>query len=111
MRRLFVICALAVAVLGCPLHTPAWAQDPIHKAGRGLTNVLTGWIELPKQIHMGSQESNPVSGLAWGLIKGAGLTVLRAGMGLYEAVTFPVPYPKDYASPYDMMELTDYAWE
>src|SRR3989338_10505715 len=111
MRRLFVICALTVAVLGCPLHTPAGARDAIHKAGRGLTNVLTSWIELPKQMHMGSQESNPVSGLAWGLIKGAGLTLLRLGMGVYEAVTFPVPYPKEFASPYDMMELTDYAWE
>ena len=111
MRCLLVICALAVATLGYPLHTPVWAQDPIHKAGRGLTNVLTGWIELPKQIHMGSQESNPVSGLARGFIKGAGLTLLRLGMGVYEAVTFPISYPKDFASPYDMMELTDYAWE
>jgi len=89
----------------------AQAQDPIHKAGRGLTNVLTCWIELPKQIHLGSQEANPVTGLAWGLVKGIGLTGLRGGVGIYEAVTFPIPYPKDFASPYDSMELTDYAWE
>ena len=107
----FLTTAVAVVAMIGGFQASAWAQDPIHKAGRGITNVLTCWIELPKQIHMGSQESNPVSGLAWGLIKGAGLTGLRAGMGLYEAVTFPVPYPKDYASPYDMMELTDYAWE
>src|SRR3989338_6586478 len=89
----------------------AWAQDPIHKAGRGVVNVLTGWIELPKQVHLGSQEDHAVSGLGFGLVKGLGLTVLRAGVGLYEALTFPVPYPKDYASPYGQMELTDYAWE
>ena len=88
-----------------------WAQDPIHKMGRGVVNLLTGWIELPKQIHLGSQEDNPVAGLGWGLVKGAGMTVLRSGVGIYEAVTFPIPYPKDFASPYGRMELADYAWE
>lgn len=88
-----------------------WAQDPIHKMGRGAVNVLTGWLELPKQFHMGTQEQNPVAGMCWGLLKGAGLTVVRAGVGIYEAVTFPLPYPKDYASPYELMELPDYAWE
>ena len=89
----------------------AWAQDPIHKMGRGVVNVLTGWIELPKQIHLGSQEANPVTGLGRGLLRGAGLTVLRGGVGLYEALTFPFPIPKDFASPYEQMELPDYAWE
>jgi len=102
----------AVVTLGLGLPSPSvWAQDPIHKMGRGVVNVLTGWIELPKQLHLGIQEDNPVAGLSWGLVKGAGLTVLRSGVGIYEAVTFPLPYPKDFASPYDQMELSDYAWE
>ncbi len=102
--------AIVIASLAFGLPR-AWAQDPIHKAGRGLVNVLTGWIELPKQIHLGSQEENPVTGLGMGLVRGVGLTVLRGGVGIYEALTFPVPYPKDYASPYEQMELRDYAWE
>ena len=107
-----VLAVAAGLVIGLGASTPsARAQDPIHKAGRGVVNVLTGWIELPKQIHLGAQEDNPVSGLAWGLLKGFGLSVVRTGLGVYEAVTFPVPYPKAYASPYDQMELTDYAWE
>ncbi|MDP3723680.1 MAG: exosortase system-associated protein, TIGR04073 family [Candidatus Omnitrophota bacterium] len=89
----------------------AWAQDPIHKMGRGVVNVLTSWIELPKQIHMGSQETNPISGLGLGLLKGAGLTVLRGGVGVYEVLTFPIPCPREFASPYEQMELPDYAWE
>ena len=104
--------ASAVLVASLLFGVPqAWAQDPIHKAGRGLVNLLTGWIELPKQIHLGSQEENPVTGLGMGLVRGVGLTVLRGGVGIYEALTFPVPYPKDYASPYEQMELRDYAWE
>ena len=102
-----------VVTLGVMLCSPAaWAQDPIHKMGRGVVNLLTGWIELPKQIHLGTQEDNPVAGLGWGLVKGVGLTLLRSGVGIYEAVTFPIPYyPKDFASPYEGMELNDYAWE
>lgn len=89
----------------------AFAQDPIHKMGRGLGNVLTCWIELPKNVHLGMQEENPFFGVGWGVVKGAGLTLTRLAVGTYEAVTFPVPYPKDYASPYEGMELSDYAWE
>lgn len=89
----------------------AWAQDPIHKMGRGVVNILTGWLELPKQFSLGKQEDNPVVGMGMGLMKGAGLTVLRVGVGLYEAVTFPVAYPAGYVSPYEGMELPDYAWE
>ncbi len=103
---------LAVVLSVGLLATPhAWAQDPIHKMGRGLVNVLTGWIELPKQIHLGSQEDNPLMGLGRGLLKGASLTVLRSGVGIYEVLTFPLPYPKQFASPYEDMELHDYAWE
>ena len=110
MSNRFII-ALLVSVSGLWASPLAWAQDPIHKIGRGLVNVLTGWIELPKQIHLGSQEDHPVTGVGWGLVRGAGLTVLRGGVGIFEAVTFPIPYPKDFASPYERMAMPDYAWE
>ena len=109
MRQSVLCAVLVVGLLGGGAQ--AWAQDPIHKMGRGVVNILTSWFELPKQVHLGSQEDNPVAGLGWGLLKGAGLTVLRGGVGIYEALTFPIPYPKDFASPYEQMELNDYAWE
>ena len=100
---------LLLAILGMP--PDVWAQDPIHKASRGLLNVLTGWIEVPKQLHRASRDPSPLRGLGRGLFKGAGLTLVRGGVGLYELVTFPVPHPKGFASPYESMELPDYAWE
>lgn len=98
-----MILALAVA--------PAHAQDPIHKAGRGVANVLTSWIEIPKNVQLGMLEENPVTGVIWGLIKGFGLGATRVLVGAYEAVSFPFPYPKDYASPYEGLELPDYPWQ
>ena len=108
-RRGVVVAVAAGLIVG--MGPRAWAQDPIHKMGRGVVNVLTGWIEIPKQIHLGSQEENPIVGIGAGILKGAGLTLLRGGVGIYEALTFPLPYPKDFASPYEQMELNDYAWE
>lgn len=109
-RRMMLTTLLGLGLLAA--HQPgAWAQDPVHKLGRGVVNMLTCWIEIPKQVHLGSQEENPITGLVWGVVKGAGLTVLRVGVGLYEAATFPIPYPKEFASPYEEMELSDYAWE
>ncbi len=109
-QRVALTVAMAVGItVGLTRH--AWAQDPIHKMGRGVVNVLTGWLELPKQLHLGKQEDNPVTGIAKGLMKGAGLMLLRSGIGLYEAVTFPIAFPKGFASPYERMALSDYAWE
>ena len=108
-KRTVIAVAILIGLVGP--SASAWAQDPIHKMGRGVVNVLTGWIEIPKQIHLGSQEENPVIGIGAGMLKGAGLTLLRGGVGIYEALTFPIPCPKGYASPYEGMELNDYAWE
>ena len=100
--------ALALLVLVVPA---ARAQDPIHKAGRGIVNVLTAWIEVPNQISVGLHREHPVKGLGWGITKGLALMGTRLVLGLYEAVTFPIPCPKGYASPYEGLELADYAWE
>ncbi len=107
-------CVAIAIVVGMGLLTctgVAWAQDPIHKMGRGVVNVLTGWVELPKQIGMGFSQEHPFTGAGSGFLEGVKLLAVRMGMGLYETVTFPVAYPKDYASPYVAMELNDYVWD
>ena len=105
------VTALILIGLFQTLVPEAMAQDPIHKTGRGVVNVLTGWIEIPNQVQLGGQNSNPVTGVIMGFGNGVGLTVLRLGVGIYEAVTGFVPYPKGYVSPYEGMQLSDYAWE
>jgi putative exosortase-associated protein (TIGR04073 family) len=73
-----------------------FAQDPAKKLGRGLGNILTGWVELPKNIYDTSVEENVLAGLTIGLAKGVGMTVVRTGAGVYETATFPFPLPEDY---------------
>ena len=107
-RAQVIVTSLAAWVL---LSPSAAAQDPIHKAGRGMANILTAWLELPKNLHLGMLEQNPFAGVAAGLLRGSGLMLTRLAVGAYETVTFPVPYPREYASPYEPLELPDYAWE
>ena len=110
MRRFGIVSASIIAAL-LTCASPAWAQDPVHKLGRGLTNVFTGWIEVPKRTYLGTQEGNPVVGACLGFGIGIGQAVLRTGIGLYEAITFPIPYPRAYTPAYQQMGLADFAWE
>ena len=89
-----IIAVVMVMVLA--VATASYAQDPAKKLGRGLANILTGWIELPKNIYDVSVEDNPLAGLTIGLAKGIGMTIVRTGAGIYEVVTFPFPIPEDY---------------
>jgi len=112
MRHVKVSGVVIVLALLMAVHSPElFAQDPIHKFGRGVGNVLTCWIELPKNLHLGTQEENPLVGTGWGLVKGSGLAVTRLVVGGYETLSFLLPFPKEYASPYEAMELPDFAWE
>ncbi|MEA3305453.1 MAG: exosortase system-associated protein, TIGR04073 family [Candidatus Omnitrophota bacterium] len=93
-KGLIIAC---VMVLILAVATSGYAQDPAKKLGRGLANILTGWIELPKNVYDTSVEDSPLAGLTIGLAKGVGMTIVRTGAGIYEIVTFPFPIPEDYA--------------
>ncbi|MDD5634088.1 MAG: exosortase system-associated protein, TIGR04073 family [Candidatus Omnitrophica bacterium] len=93
IKVLFVVCVV-LAMVG--VASQCYAQDPAKKLGRGLANVLTGWVELPKNIYETSVEENMLTGITMGLAKGVGMTIVRTGAGVYEAVTFPFPIPEDY---------------
>ena len=86
---IFIIASLILAPM-------AEAQDPARKLLRGCANLMTGWVELPKNIYDTSVEENVLSGLTMGLAKGIGMTIVRTGAGVYETVTFPFPIPEDY---------------
>ena len=85
-----------VALVIITTATVCFAQDPFTKLGRGVANTLTGWVELPKNIYNTSVEDNAFAGMTLGLAKGAGMTLVRTGAGIFEIATFPFPLPEDY---------------
>jgi putative exosortase-associated protein (TIGR04073 family) len=78
-----------------------------NKAGRGIVNMTTGWMEFPKQIYTTSQEEGVARGVLIGPLKGLGMTLVRTMTGVGELATFFLAYPGFYESSFE----PDYVWQ
>jgi putative exosortase-associated protein (TIGR04073 family) len=108
MKRMVLF---AMVWLFCFNPECVYAQDPIHKISRGIGNFLTCWLEVVKQVDEGKRQDNPFVGIGKGMLNGGSLTATRLAIGAYEILTFFLPYPEEYESPYKGLEMPDYAWE
>lgn len=66
------------------------------KGVRGTANLVTGWVELPKQIYVTGVETGWLRGSIIGPLKGIGMTLVRTVSGAGELVTFFLAYPGFY---------------
>jgi len=71
-------------------------RGALNKLARGVTNLVTGWVEVPKRVQETTGTSGAAAGFTWGLLRGAGHGFVRTAAGVYETVTFPFPAPPDY---------------
>lgn len=78
-----------------------------NKFVRGVANVATGWVELPKQVVVTFKEDGVAKGIFVGPLKGVGMTIVRTVSGVGEILTFFHPFPGFY-EPYFEPE---YVWE
>ena len=101
--RNVILALTAVAVLAAG---PAFAQqgqgkaqtnaEAVHdQATRGAANVLTGWMDVPKQIVEESKEGDkniiwPITGAAKGVVEAGA----RTAVGAAEIVTSPAATPQ-----------------
>ena len=72
------------------------ADSNISKSGKkllcGVTNVITGFVELPKNVMLkNQQEGGNFYGVAVGLAAGIMHSVGRTAIGLMDTVTFIIP--------------------
>ena len=105
MRFLFILlvvfCAMgslrAETVAGQDLsHTEGLVQDMSAKLTRGVFNVLTCWGEIPRQMIVSGQDRGWWAVLPVGIPSGAIMTVVRAGVGVFEIGTFFIPINDSY---------------
>ena len=88
---------LSTLLIGVILFAPMTeAQSPARKLLRGTANLLTGWVEIPKNIYDTTVEANVLSGITFGAVEGIGMAIVRTGAGVYDIVTFPLPLPENY---------------
>jgi putative exosortase-associated protein (TIGR04073 family) len=69
-------------------------HEPLVKLRRGITNVLTSPVEIPKQVRAawiaGSAKTFHISAwLFYGFVKGLWMMPVRVASGLWDIVTFP----------------------
>ena len=110
----FYTAVLSLLLLVC-VATPCFAlgePTPEQNVGnmatkftRGVTNVATCVVEIPKQSILSIRDQGAL-GLVIGPLKGVGMTVYRAIVGTFETVFFMVPQPGYY----DPMLDPDYVW-
>jgi putative exosortase-associated protein (TIGR04073 family) len=68
------------------------------KLGQGVSNLLFGFVEIPKNIINISNQYDVLSGLTWGLVRGIAHGITRTFVGAGEILTSPFP-TYDFATP------------
>jgi len=105
MKRQWMIATLtALALAGAGLNMNAQASEYGTQAGakfsRGIANLSTGWVEVPKNIANESRERNIGTGLTWGAVKGSVHAVGRTLVGAFDTATFFIPSQSQVHSNY-----------
>ncbi len=105
MKKLLVIasslaalCSVAVADIQAP---PGSTYTSARKLGRGISNILYGFIEIPEQLVRKTDQYGRKSA-PYGSIDGTGRALRRLGYGFYEVFTFTCPtYRGTFKPPYE----------
>jgi len=88
---------ILVLLLTFALTNTGYAYNAYDKLARGTLNFLVSPLELFQGISDSYKEYDPAVALPVGILKGSWNTMVRAGVGLYEIITFPFPIPVEYA--------------
>ena len=100
---LTILLAVAFGAVACAdiQAPPMTDMGPTRKLGRGISNVLFGFTELPTTICKVNDQQGNSAAYGYGLTKGIGRGLFRFGIGWYEIITFPAPcYKSSYRAPY-----------
>jgi putative exosortase-associated protein (TIGR04073 family) len=104
---LLLMMMFATASFGFEGQQPeAIAEKMAFKLVRGVANVTTSIVEVPKQSYLTVRDRGTV-GYVVGPIKGVGMALYRLVVGVTETVFFLVPQPGYY----DPMMEPEYVWQ
>lgn len=94
MKKIFILAL--IFLLAISFVTPAYCGDALKKLTRGTCNIITCPFEIFERIQRVNNSDGPMAAVTYGAVKGLGMMVVRAVVGAYEVVTFPIPLPKHY---------------
>ena len=104
MKNRIFVAAVALLVVGAfimpvqaqlynpdvDLPQPTGMEKSLTKMGRGLSNIMFGWAEIPMTFDKNLKKGKPL-GYLMGVapVLGTARAVMRTGTGVFETVTFP----------------------
>ena len=95
LTRKSIICLLlAVTLIGMSGSVYAQTKEGGKKLERGVIQLTTSIIDIPKAIYQESKATNPVVGIPIGFLKGLGNTFAHVLSGFFNIVTCPFPDPE-----------------
>lgn len=113
MKTLFLSIVITASILAAfpafATETPkpeSIAEKMSFKLVRGVTNIATSIVELPKQTYLTGRTHGAV-GYVVGPIKGTVMTLYRGLIGITETLFFMVPQPGYY----DPMIDPEFVWK
>ncbi len=72
------------------LPQPTGMEKSLTKMGRGISNILFGWAEIPMTFDRNLKKGKPLGYLVGvAPVLGTARAVMRTGTGVFEVVTFP----------------------
>src|SRR5437016_12544539 len=89
----FCFC-LTIPVLADIRDPPAADHGPTRKLGRGLSNMVFGWSEVPVTMAKINTDEGNAAAAGYGVIRGTGRAFARFGVGFYEVLLWPFPVYK-----------------
>jgi putative exosortase-associated protein (TIGR04073 family) len=94
MKNLLVFAfavGFASAALADIQDPPSNDYGPTRKLGRGISNVVFGWSEIPHTIAQVNDREGNSAAAGYGVVRGVGRAWMRFHTGIFDIVTFPFP--------------------
>lgn len=99
MRTLLALALLIAFATLCRADIqdpPSNDHGPTRKLGRGVSNLLFGWSELPSTIGKINEDEGNSAAAGYGVVRGVGRSIMRIQAGVFEILTFPFPVHGTY---------------
>ncbi|MBI3316779.1 MAG: exosortase system-associated protein, TIGR04073 family [Candidatus Omnitrophica bacterium] len=80
---------------------------PLRKLQRGFLNIALSPMDISHEIRRDQKRDDIIPGWATGLGRGACFAAGRALAGVYEMLSFPIPFPANY----EPVVTPEFVWE
>lgn len=93
-KKILAILVIGVFLVGGTAY--AKGSGPFTKFGRGVTNIIMSPAEIVYQPMKMGEDNNVLVSIIGGVPKGIVFFPVRAVLGVYDVVTFLLPWPNHY---------------